>query len=383
MADTLVTLDKIREVNASFPYTDPIKTWKDQGKKVAGFQCVHIPEEIIYAAGILPVRLTGNDKEVELEEANAYLYQNTCSFIRTCLQLTLEGQYSFLDGYVGGGCCDGSRRLADYLDHYRLVPFVHILGVPRNMNEAAYEYYRLQLVDLKRVLEEHFEVEITDQALWNAVEVYNKGRDLLEELHELKRSDTPPITGAETLELMNASRRMPPEQFNELLEELLAEARTGKRAIKPKFRLMVNGSPLHNPEYIRGIEDQGALVVLDELCTGIRYWFEGVDPDPDPLKAIARRYLHNFACPRMEPSEDRFARILKQARRYRIDGVVNGIVRHCVPWAHDEPDLHRMLDSKGIPVLDLDLEYGMPASGQILTRVQAFLEVLETHRQNA
>ena len=76
MSSTLGTLDKIREINASFPYTAPIKAWKDQGKKVVAFQCVHIPEEIIYAAGILPVRLTGDSKESELEDANAYMYLN-------------------------------------------------------------------------------------------------------------------------------------------------------------------------------------------------------------------------------------------------------------------------------------------------------------------
>ena len=378
MATTLVTLDKIREINATFPYTAPIKAWKAQGKKVVGFQCVHVPEEIIYAAGILPVRLTGDTKESELEEANSYMYMNYCSFIRTCLQLTLDGQFSFLDGYVGGGTCDCARRLADIFDHYHLTPFVHILSVPRKIDGAAYEAFRLQLMDMKRALEEHFKVEITDEKLWKAVEVYNKGRDLLRQLHELKKLDAPPITGAETLEVLNASRRMPPEQFNELMEKLLEEARTGGRAIKPRYRLMINGSPLNNPEFIKTIESQGALVVIDELCTGIRYWWEGVDPDPDPLKAIAKRYLHNFACPRMEPSEDRFIRVMKLVKQYRVDGVVNGIVRHCVPWAHDEPMLRRKLEAKGIPVLELDLEYGTGSPGPILTRIEAFLEMLET-----
>ncbi len=373
----LEVMKEVREINSSYPYTTPIKAWKETGKKVMAFQCTYIPEEVIYAAGILPVRLTGATTEIDLEDANAYMYLNTCSFIRSCLQMVLNGEYDFLDGLVAGNCCDPSRRFADVWEHYEFKDFVHILDVPRTFSELAYELYESQVRDLKRHLEEHFQVKITDEKLWDAVEVYNKGRSLLRKLHELKKLDAPPITGAETMEILNASRRMPPQQFNQMMERLLQEIAASKREVKGKFRVLINGSPLNNSEYIKAIENLGGLVVVDELCTGIRYWFEGVDPAKDPIEAISRRYLHNFACPRMSPCEDRFERVLKLTRDYRIDAVITGVVRHCVPWAHDEPLLRRRLEDAGIPVLELDLEYSMPATGQILTRVQAFLEMLQ------
>jgi benzoyl-CoA reductase/2-hydroxyglutaryl-CoA dehydratase subunit BcrC/BadD/HgdB len=377
MTDTLDTLQEIREINSCFPYTAPIKAWKEQGKKVIAFQCDYVPEEVIYAAGILPIRLTGDSGELGLEEANAYMYVNTCSFIRSCIELVLRKKYDFLDGFVSGATCDCSRRLADVWIHYGFTPFVHIFSVPRKITQWAYGLYEAEVRDLQHNLEGFFEVEITDEALWKAIEVYNKRRELFKKLHELRKLDAPPISGAETLEVLNASSRMPPDQFNNVMERLVEEAGSGMRAVEGKFRLMVNGSPLNNPEFMQAIEELGGMVVIDELCTGIRYWWEGIDPDPDPIKAICRRYLHNFPCPRMEPFEERAQRALKIARDYRIDGVVTEMVRYCVPWTMEQPLQRVIFEGEGIPVLELDLEYGTPGTGPIRTRVQAFLEMLE------
>jgi len=366
-------------VNSSFPYTAPIKSWKEQGKRVIAFQCTYVPEEIIHAAGILPIRLTGDSQEPSLEEANAYMYINTCSFVRGCLDLVLRKRYHFLDGFVSGSTCDCPRRLTDVWEHYDLTSFVHIIDVPRKMTEAAHDLYRDELGTLKKRIEESFDLEISDQALRQTIGVYNQTRRLLKKLYELRKSDRPPITGAEVLEVLNAGFKMPREEFNTLLESLVDEASGGRRTVPGKFRLMVNGSPLNNPEFVRGIEELGAVVVVDELCTGVRHWWDLVDesPDVDPLEALSRRYLNNFPCPRMYPPHERFDRVVQLVKDYRVDGVVSEIVRYCVHCAHDQPLLKRVLDGEGVPVLELSMEYGASGTGQIRTRVQAFLEMLE------
>ena len=383
MASTLETLREIRDINASFPYSEPIKEWKEQGKKVIGWQCTYVPEEIIYAAGMLPIRVTGGSKELELEDANAYLYINSCSSVRSCLQLGLEKQYDFLDGFVAGSTCDGARRLADVWDRYLSTPVIYVLSVPRKSTERAHELYRQEVLEFKRRLEEQFQVEITDQAMRKAIGVFNRTRELLKKLYDLRKLDNPPISGAETLEVLNAGFIMPKEQFNELLERLLEEASTGDRALEGEFRLMIIGSTLSNPEFIKTIEDLGGLVVVDELCTSTRYWWELVDTDPnlDPLEAISRRYLDNFPCSRMYPVENRFNKVMDLVKDFRVDGVISQIIRYCVPYAHDEPLLRERFEQRGIPVLEVDVEYGTPGTGQIRTRVQAFLEMLEGGRK--
>jgi len=140
---------------------------------------------------------------------------------------------------------------------------------------------------------------------------------------------------------------------------------------------------MNNPEFIKSIEAQGGLVVTDELCTSTRYWSDPVIPDggKTPLEAISRRYLNNFPCARMVPSEERFNRILDFVRDFKVDGVISQIIRYCVPYAHDLPLLIDRLKTQGIPTLALDVEYGTSGSGQIQTRVQAFLEMLEAKKR--
>jgi|Deesub1362A_J573_1020465.scaffolds.fasta_scaffold00464_22 bzd-type benzoyl-CoA reductase N subunit len=379
----LPTLERFREVNATFPKTAEVLAHKRQGGKVFGWLCTYVPEEIIHAAGALPVRITGYSQETELEDGNAYLYINNCSFSRSCLQMGLRGEYDFLDGVVAGSTCDGARRLFDLWHYYIKTPFHHVLTVPRKYTEKAHALYYQQVVQFKQHLEEFLGIQITDDELRHSIEVYNESRALLRSLYELRKQDTPPITGAETMEVLDASFRMPKELFNQWLNDLLDELEAQDRAHKARARLMVVGSVMNNPEFIRSIEAQGGLVVTDELCTSTRYWSDPVvlDGDKSPLEAISRRYLNNFPCARMVPSDGRFGRILELARDYRVDGVVSQIIRYCVTYAHDLPLLRDKLKAQGIPMLALDVEYGTSGSGQIQTRVQAFLEMLEARKK--
>jgi benzoyl-CoA reductase/2-hydroxyglutaryl-CoA dehydratase subunit BcrC/BadD/HgdB len=175
---------------------------------------------------------------------------------------------------------------------------------------------------------------------------------------------------------------MPKETFNSWLEELLPELENSTIRHQSKARLMVIGSVLNNPAFVKSIEDQGGLVVTDELCTSVRYWYDPVARQGgEPLiNAIARRYLTNFPCARMFPSTDRFHLITQLLQDYKVEGIVSQNIRYCVPYAHDLPLLKERVKELGIPVLALDIEYGTSGSGQVQTRVQALLEMIQAKR---
>lgn len=376
-------LDKFREINRSFPRTEQLLDYKNSGRKIFGWLCTYVPEEIIHAAGILPIRIIGYSHETDLDDGTAYLYVNNCSFSRSCLQLGLKGEYDFLDGVVGGSTCDGARRLFDLWRNYIGTPFHHVLTIPRKYTERAHSLYHYEVEEFTRHLEEFLGTEIPDEALLESIKLYNETRQLLERLYDLRKRDNPPVTGAETMEVLNASYRMPKEIFNEWLRNLLEEIEASGNAYEYRARLMLVGSVLTNAEFIKSIEDQGGIVVTDELCTSTRYWTDQVvlDDSRSPRESVARRYLNNFPCARMYPSDERFDRIMAFARDYKVDGVISQIVRYCVPYSHDLPLLTKKLKGMNIPVLALDVEYGTSGSGQIATRVQAFLEMLEGRKK--
>jgi len=376
-------MERFREANRTFPKSPEILSAKARGQKVMGWVCTYVPEELLHAAGALPVRISGYAKETDLQDGTAYFYVNNCSFARSCLQLGLRGEYAYLDGFVAGSTCDAARRLFDLWRHYVPVPFSHILTVPRKYSERALDLYLNQIVQLKKEMEAHLNVEIANESLMKSIGLYNESRSLLKALNDLRKLDEPPINGSQTMEVMNASSRMPKETFNDRLRELLRELEHSKPIGKGRARVMIAGSALNNAEFIQSIEQIGGLVVTDELCTGTRYWADPVsvgDCD-DPLRAIACRYLNNFPCARMYPSEERFQRMLSLIREFRVDGVISQTIRYCSPYSNDLPLLSDVLNRNGVPMLSLDVEYGTSGSGQILTRVQAFLEMLEARRK--
>ncbi len=376
MVDTLVSLDKIEKLNRFFPDSPALRDWKNQGKRVMAFQCTYVPEEIIHASGALPVRLIGDSQKTEYDDATAWLYSNTCSFIRNCLQCVLDKKYGDLDGFVAASTCDCTRRLGDIWEYHQTTPFFHVMGIPRKISNSAYTLFEIEMRRFKEHLEGFTGKQITITELEHSIALYDRKRKILKSINELRKREAPPISGSEILKLLNASAFIPVEQFNQHLEKLWQELKNSPRQLTGKFRIMVSGSPLNNPAFIAAIEALGGLVVIDELCTGLRYWWEGVESDPQPLRALSRRYLHNFACPRMEPSDDRLQRILKLVSDYKVDAVITQMVRYCVPQTMEQPLVREALEKQGIPVLELDIEYGMGGTGQITTRLQAFFEML-------
>ena len=377
MEQSLKVLEELKEASSPFPQSKAIQAWKAQGKKVVGWICTYIPEEIIEAGGMLPIRVTGAKAE-DITEADAYLYANTCTFARGCLELALRKDYDFLDGVVSGTSCDPIRRLFDVWNNYLQTPFRHIVSVPHKITPEAEEFFAQQLRHLKQELEEFFQVDITTDKLRETIKLYNKSRELFRKLYDFRKSGGPLISGTETMEIIQASMRMPRAEFNSQLERLLAELpqrQVPSNGDRP--RLMVVGSILDRPEFINAIESLGAIVVTDELCTGTRFWWNLTDTTLEPIEALAKRYLNHPPCARMRPFSMRMDFVMGLIKEFKVEGVIYEIIKFCDVYGHDKPVMKQKLEDAGIPVLELDLEYGMGGIGQIRTRVEAFLEMMK------
>lgn len=381
----LDSVETARLINESFPQTEPIRKWKEKGGKVIGYTCTYVPEEIIHAAGMLPVRVTGGSKQIPLTDADICLHPTLCSYSRTCFQLAYQGDYSFLDGLIVGSTCDSMRRMFDAWKYFDIVPFTHIIDVPLRLNqEYALQRYRKLLEEMKQSLRESFGVEITDKALSESIAAVNRKRVLLQKLYSWRKHKPVAISGAETMEILNAGFRIPLDQYEALLQQVLTELQKTKRSVEGKARIMVSGGPIDSVDFIKTIEEAGAVVVVDDSCMGMRYWSGLVEEDAEsgPMDAIARRYHTKLPCPRFSPHEVRLESVLSLANEYEVDGVIQNVVLNCMSHTWDGALIARHLKANGIQVLSLDTEYGTGRTGQILTRIQAFLETLEARREN-
>lgn len=343
------------------------------GRKVIGWVCNYIPEEIILAASLYPVRVLGG--KVETTKADAYLYSNICSFVRSCLEEAFQGNYDLLDGIVTASNCDHTRRLFDVWYRYINTPFRHQLGLPHKVSEDSIEYYRDELNRLKEGLENFTGKEISSEDLQEAIALSNKTRDLLKQLYLLRKSPDPPLTGAETLEIVLSGMFLPKKRYHTMLEELLKRLAAREGQGDGRVRLMITGSLLDNPEYIKVIEDLGALVVVDSLCIGSRYFWQRIESDgEDPLAALARYYLSRPACPRMRPYDMRAESLKNLAEEFAVQGIISEMIKFCDNMGEEYPLLKEVMSQLDIPCLSLEREYLMGGLGQMKTRIQAFLE---------
>ena len=357
-----------------------VESWKKEGGKVVGYTCTYMPEEIIYAAGILPIRLRGTGC-VGTAIADAYLSRIAhCSFARSVLELALTGEYDFLDGVVFTNGCDHTRRAYDnWRAQEKTPPFMHIIPVPHVLTEDGLELYREEVIDFKEHLEKSFGVGITNESLKEAIGVYNETRRLLQQLYGLRTREASPITGAETLKIVVAGVSVPRDRYNQLLKESLDEISNREGISDYKARLMIAGSVNDDPALIELIEDVGGLVVADSQCFGARLFWDLDEETGDPLDSITARYYRHIPCPRMYGEYPaRFDFVKDTARKAGVDGVVLQTIKYCDLHGVDNAMLEKDLEEEGILVLRLEREYGPLADmGRIRTRVQAFIERIE------
>ncbi len=357
---------------------DWVKNWKSEGKKVLGYFCSYIPEEIIYVADILPIRMRARGC-ADTPMGDAYMSSTTCSFTRCCLELANRKEYDFLDGIVSCNCCDQVRRLYDNIRYKTPFSYHYIMGIPGYVSDVTLDWFKHELIKFKKNLENEFRINIDVEELKKVIKIYNHSRALLKELYTLRKRDDPPISGTEIMKILSAGISIPKEQFNELLELQLKHIDEKEGISDYSARIMLVGSMLDEPEYIEIIENLGGLVVIDSLCIGTRYFWDFVDETLDPLEALAKRYLSKISCPRMTDGHlKRVEFIMNMIKEFNVDGVILQRMKFCALWWPEIFLLRNKLKENGIPFLDLEREYVLSGAGAMKTRVQTFMEILKS-----
>lgn len=351
--------------------------WQKQGKKVIGVLDTLVPEEVIYAAGMLPWRIQGTWQE-DVSLAMMYRLPQTCSFLNHVMQSLMNREYDFLDGMVS------SNRDEDYLHfhaYWKLLsktPFSYILDVPFIESEASRQRFAVKIRGLMSSLEEFFNIKIDDGSIRNAIAVYDKSRTLLRQLYEMRKRELPPLTGGEFLSLTTAATVMPRDEFNRQLEDLLPYLKNRKAPVShARPRILLTSDLLDNPAFIDIVEEAGCLVAMDDTDTGSRYvWEEVGGSDADSVYALAKRYLKNYSA-RMMNWQEQAEHLIDWVKEFNIDGVLDLPDMYDYPGEFRKPFMEEKLKEAGIPEQSFEREYHLANTGQLKTRIEAFLEMLE------
>jgi benzoyl-CoA reductase/2-hydroxyglutaryl-CoA dehydratase subunit BcrC/BadD/HgdB len=350
---------------------------KDDGRKVIGLLCSYVPEELILAAGMHPWRITGSWNP-HIVRAIEWRDLDMCSYCTHVLESMLGGEFEFLDGVIASDWDDDRRRLFDVWRLAGEQSFVEIISIPKKTHERTVAYFAREIEKLAESLEEFGGARVTEDSLLEATETVNETRRLIGQVYEMRKRDVPPLSGAEFLSLTTAATVMDRSEFNRQLRLLMPHIESRRAAVEVEGpRIMVSSDMLDNPAYLAVVEEQGCIVAMDDLDTGSRSSLGPCEPDrQDPVTALAKRYALRPPDPPALDWDLQLKWIVDWASEYRIDGVIELADEFSPPRRWRWPFLSRTLGEAGIPVVRVPVGYGFASTGQLSTRIGAFVEMV-------
>ena len=352
---------------------------KAAGRPIVGIMCEYTPRELIMAAGGVPVCLCGGSAET-IPAAEEHLPANLCPLIKSTYGYHVEGSNPFLemaDLIVAETTCDGKKKMYELMAQSRPM---YVLELPQKADDTdAFEHWLREVEKLKTQLETRFATTITEQKLRDAIHVMNRERTLRRELAGVMKSDCPPLTGRELLELKSSISGIPGDldQYEKALDTLRGRKRCPD--MESRVRVLMTGVPIvHGTERVLDIlEDRGGLVVCMENCTGLKPLLDDVDASSaDPLRALAEKYFR-LHCSVMTANDRRMEAIRSLAKEYRAQCIVELIWQSCLTYDVESFRVRKLArEELGIPYLRIETDYSPSDSARIAVRAEALFETV-------
>lgn len=356
---------------------------RHEGRKIVGFYCAMVPQELIAALGAMPIRLCGGFPVSE----HPALPRDCCSLVTSSHGL-LDGENGYaladLDAVILPLVCDWKTRFAELLSPR--LPTLR-LSVPFNKRESPAQKERLRTLSLMvRFLEEITGNTMSRKNLLHSIRTYQRANYATRRLMDCFLRDRPAIRGSDLLLAMNLSFFDDIVSWTDAVIQLAAEAECAKEegAFQEKKtpRLLLTGAPIIWPNWKvpEIIERTGGIIVAEELCSGTRVFYDPVKIDEptmhDLLRALADRSSLACTCPCFVPNDDRIHRNVSLARRYRVDGVIYHNLRGCYLYHMEAEAIARRFQELNIPLLSIETDYFPEDTEQLTVRIESFLEML-------
>lgn len=368
---------------------DLIRQAQESGRICVAYTCENVPEPLLNLEGTFSARLRA-PRTGSLEMGTYYMTSFLCEYSRALLERAIEGGFNFADCMITPDGCTMMNRCVENMELLKTNEkekfFYEYMEVPMKADDNGLNLYVLQCKNhILKPLREHYGIDVSDAAIRKAVREHNRVCELIRAIGEFRKGDQPRITGYEYHIITMVTYAAPKYLLIDKLEETLEELKTRQPDAKSPFRarVVLVGSEVDDVDLVRLIEESGAYVCADRFCYGS---FPGRNPivlteDEDALTQICRQYLYRGQCPRLMNQakiQERRRYVASLAEEYQADGIIYEQMKFCDPWAYEKMvGSHVLREDYGYPVLAVDRPYAIGVSGQMRTRVQAFVESIE------
>ncbi len=369
-----------------------IEEFKAGGGKVVGTLCNFVPLELVDAAGAMPIG-TGCGHSIPVGVGEGFLGDpNMCSMVKAvvgCIILDDFPLFKECDVFVVPTPCDAKLKFSDSLRD--VIPIITMNITRIKSGESIRRQWIQEILNVRDKMQQLTGVKIDKKRLRGSIVKYQRAHRAWRRLLDLRKKDNV-LWGRDFLlvawtgyidDIVRWTQNV--ERLSDELESMIKE---GRRVVdKSAPRVMLGGSPIMWPNWKLPsiVEQAGAIVVSDELCSGTRMFYDAVVVDEwterAMIEAVAEKYLFPCTCPCFTPNLEREENIFNEVQTGAVEGVIFNAVQGCHLHTIDATRISAMLKEKDIPVLTIRSELGDGDIGQIRIRVEAFLEMIQANRE--
>jgi benzoyl-CoA reductase/2-hydroxyglutaryl-CoA dehydratase subunit BcrC/BadD/HgdB len=357
---------------------------KEAGAKVFSTFCVYVPEEIVVATGSASIGLCAG-AQFTVSSGEKVLPRNLCPLIKSTMGFKLDRicpYFQVSDWVIGETTCDGKKKAWEILNEY--IP-TYVMELPQKKETKDTTLWEAEVREFASFIERETKVELTAENLTQGIQKINNKRQALQRLADLRKHNPAPIHGLDVLLINQLAFFDDPVRFaaqvNVLCDELEQCVQAGVGVVPADApRILVTGTPQPLPAWKLHalIEQTGAVVVGEETCTGERYFKDLTEPADsleEMLTNIAKRPLKvNCAC--FTPNQGRTEDILAMAKNLKADAVIDFTLQFCQPYGVEGYFVGKAMEKGKIPFLRLESDFSGEDQGQLLTRIEALIEMI-------
>lgn len=347
----------------------------ETGKGAVGIMPIYSPEEMVHAAGYLPMGIWGAQGKT-ISKARTYLPAFACSIMQQVMELQCEGAYDDLAAVVFSVPCDTLKCLSQkWKGTSPVIVFTH----PQNRGlEAANQFLVTEYELVKKQLEAYLDVKITNAALERSIAIYNENRAVMREFVKVA-ADYPQVIDAVSRHAVFKARQfMLKEKHTALVKELIEEVKAMPVQPWDGKKVVVTGILLEPNELLDIFNEFKLAIVDDDLAQESRQIrVDVLDGEEGPLYRMAKAWQQMYGCSvATDTKKGRGKMLINKAIQTGADAVIVAMMKFCDPEEWDYPVMYREFEEKGIKNLMIEVDQEVSSFEQVKTRLQSFVEML-------
>ena len=381
-------MDEIKELLEQFKYyaNNPRKQldkYLAEGKKAVGVFPYYAPEEIVYAAGVVPFGVWGGQGSIE--RAKEYFPTFYYSLALRCLEMALDGT---LDGLSASIITTLDDTLRPFSQNYKVgvgqkIPMIFLNHGQHRKEEFGKTYNARIFNKAKEELEKICGVTVTDENLKKAFKVYNENRAEKRKFIKLAAKHPQTIKASDRCYVLKSSYFMLKHEHTALLKQLNTKLEALPEESWDGVRVVTSGIITDTPGLLEVFDAYKVCIVADDVAHESRALKVDIDLSiEDPMLALADQFARMDEDPILYDPDiyKRPKYVVNLAKENNADGCLLFMMNFNDTEEMEYPSLKQAFDAANIPLIKMGYDQQMVDFGQVKTQLETFNEIVQLNR---